>query len=215
MAHRSRGIPPSEAESWGRTYEKTPYRELPWFSARPYPWVKENVVAGAFRRGSRVLDLGCGAGTNSLFLARSGLRVTGIDLAPGAVDAARARAGKGKVRAEFRVGDVLRLPFTDRAFGGAIDVGCFHTLPVRLRQEYAREVARVLRPEAKLLLSWVAREHQSPMGPPHRPSLEEVTAALEREFLFLRTEFRIGWRDHLPAYHSVLERRSAPQPPPR
>ena len=76
------GIPPSEAAAWQRTYEKSSYRDLPWFSPRPYGWVRENVVAGVFRPRSRILDLGCGAGTNSLFLARSRFRVSGIDLAP-------------------------------------------------------------------------------------------------------------------------------------
>ncbi|MFY9717427.1 MAG: class I SAM-dependent methyltransferase [Thermoplasmata archaeon] len=209
------GIPPSEAAAWQRTYEKSSYRDLPWFSPRPYGWVRENVVAGVFRPRSRILDLGCGAGTNSLFLARSRFRVSGIDLAPGAIEAARARASRAGLRVDFRVGDALRLPYADRTFGGAIDVGCFHTLPLRLRSAYATELARVLRPGGAYLLSWVAREYQESMGPPHRPSLEEVALSLESRFLFHRTEYSVGWRGRLPAYHARLERRSTPQPPPK
>jgi SAM-dependent methyltransferase len=215
MTERRPRVPTSEAAAWKRTYERTPYRDLPWFSSRPYGWVRENVVAGAFRPGSRILDLGCGAGTNSLFLARSRFRVSGIDLAPGAIEAARSRAARAGLRADFRVGDALRLPFTDGAFAGAIDVGCFHTLPLRLRTAYAAELARVLRPGGTYLLSWVAREYQEPMGPPHRPSLEEVTRALESRFVFHRTEFSLGWRARLPAYHARLERRMTPQPHPK
>ena len=90
------------------------------------------------------------------------------------------------------MGDVLQLPFPDQHFGGAIDVGCFHTLPRELRAAYAKELARMIHPRRTFVLSWVAREHGGERGPPHRPSLEEVTSALEDEFLFLHTEFRPG-----------------------
>ncbi|MCI4349714.1 MAG: class I SAM-dependent methyltransferase, partial [Thermoplasmata archaeon] len=108
--------------------------------------MRKTVESGGLVRGSRVLDIGCGAGTNALFLARSGFRTSGIDLAPGAIRAGQKRAGDAGLDVDFRVGDALRLPFPRARFGGLIDIGCFHTLPVRLRKQYADEAARVLRP---------------------------------------------------------------------
>ena len=96
-----------------------------------------------------MLDIGCGAGTNCLFLAKEGYRVSGIDLAPGAIDAARERARRAHLEVDFRVGDAVHLPFPQRTFGGVNDFGCFHTLPIRLRPGYCHEVARVLRPGAR------------------------------------------------------------------
>jgi SAM-dependent methyltransferase len=167
------------------------------------------------RPGTRVLDVGCGAGTNALFLARSGFVASGVDLAPPAIEAAQRRARQAGLSVDFRVGDALRLPYPGGSFGALVDVGCFHTLPVPLRGAYARELARVLRPQGRYLLSWVGREATRAFGPPHRPSLEEATAAFEREFLFLRTEFEGRPSIHLPIYHALLERRGVPQPPPR
>ncbi len=173
------------------------------------------VEEGWFRPGTRVLDVGCGAGTNLLHLARSGLRASGIDLAEGAIEAARERARRQGLDVDARVADVLRLPYEDGTFGGAIDIGCFHTLPPALRRAYARELHRVLRPGATHALSWIGREAAELRGPPHRPSLEEVTAALEDEFLFLRTEFDDRRPGRLSAYHAILERRKRPRPPRR
>jgi SAM-dependent methyltransferase len=173
--------------------------------------------SGTWKPGTKVLDLGCGAGTNSLFLARQGFHVTGIDLGEGAVRAATERARRAGVAAEFRVGDVTKLPFAEGAFGGAIDVGCFHTLPLDLRPAYAKEVARILRPRRVLALSWIAREFKGDRGPPHRPSVEEVAHALEEEFLFLRAEYWPSYtgrpqKDAPPVYVAWLGRRSFPRP---
>lgn len=212
-------LPAEMREQWSRTYAETPYRDLPWFSPTPTAWVTEGVRDGWWKKGARILELGCGAGTNSLFLAKSGFKVSGVDVAEGAITAARSRAEAAGLRVDFRVGDVLRLPYPDRHFGGAVDIGCFHTFPIRLRSAYAREVARVLRPRATFALSWVGREARQKWGPPHRPSVEEVAAALEEKFLFLRTEFRArkGFRSAsgLPVYCAALGRRSIPRPPVR
>lgn len=214
------GISRRSREEWQETYERTPYHELPWFSPRPYPWVELAVKERWWRPGTRILDVGCGAGTNALFLARSGFKVSGLDVAAGAIESAKARASAAGLTVDFRVGDALDLPYGPRVFGGAIDIGCFHTLPVRFRRRYARELARVLRPRRSFALSWVAREHGSPLGPPHRPSLEEVASAFEDEFLFLRTEYRpsaTGRRSPgaPPVYCAHLARRSFRRPPRR
>jgi len=207
-------LPSESAERWRRTYAETPYRELPWFSPRAYRWLRTMVAEGRLRRGSRVIDLGCGAGTNALYLARSGFRVSGVDIAPGAIDAATRRAQRAGVVVDLRVGDVLRLPYASGEFAAATDVGCFHTLPEPLRPAYSAEVSRVLRPGGSLLLSWVAREHTGPHGPPHRLSLAEVTSVLEPNFLFRSVEYSDPPRRGLRAYQAQLERRRTLQPPP-
>ncbi|MGA7923048.1 MAG: class I SAM-dependent methyltransferase [Thermoplasmata archaeon] len=202
-------------EAWRKTYEGTDYRRLPWFSSSPSPVVREGVQKKWFARGTRVLDIGCGAGTNCLFLAKEGYRVSGIDLAPGAIDAARERARRAHLEVDFRVGDAVHLPFPQRTFGGVNDFGCFHTLPIRLRPGYCHEVARVLRPGGTYLLSWMAREFPCKrFGPPHRPSLEEVTRVFEHNFIFRRAEYSDRGRGLPKFYTAVLERRARPQPPP-
>ena len=213
---RRRGVAGAVRARWATTYEKSGYRDLPWFAEGPAPPVERAVGDGFLRPGAPVLDVGCGAGSNVLFLARQRFRAFGIDLAPAAVRAAKARAAAGGLTIDVREGDALALEFDDATFGGAVDIGCFHTLPVGRRGDYAREIARVLRPGGSLLLSWVARESPGDFGPPHRPSLREVTDALERRFLFSRTEFHAAGDDRrLATYDARLLRRSTPQPPRR
>ncbi len=208
-----RGSSPSHRASWRATYERLPYDRLPWFEPGPSLSVKLAVADGFLPKGGEVLDIGCGAGSNVLFLGKSGFRAHGVDLSPGAVTAARARAAEAHVVADIQEGDALALRFADGCLDGVVDHGCFHTLPMSRRGDYAREVHRVLRPGGSFVLAWVAREHTAPMGPPHRPSVQEVAAALESRFLFTRVEFNPGREDGaLSSYIGFLSRRSAPYP---
>jgi SAM-dependent methyltransferase len=211
-----RGSSDEHRAQWRATYAETPYDELPWFDPGPSIGVRRAVEEGFLPMTGSVLDIGCGAGSNLLYLADLGYRVHGVDLSPGAVEAAQQRAKEAALRVDIREGDALDLPFPDGSMDVLVDNGCFHTLPIPRRPDYAAEVERVLRPEGRFVLSWVAREHTSPVGPPHRPSLGEVTTLLEPRFLFARTGFRSASEPVGPAvYFAFLIRRSEPYPPPR
>ena len=55
------------------------------------------------------LDVGCGTGDNSIYLAQHGWQVTGVDFVPKAVEKARAKAAAAGVRVDVRHGDATRL----------------------------------------------------------------------------------------------------------
>lgn len=210
----ARGLSNRARALWRATYERTPYDQLPWFASGPSPSTRIAVADGFLPKGGSVLDIGCGAGSNVIFLARHGYDAHGIDISPGAVAAARKRASRAGVRVDVREGDALALPFPRGILDGAIDHGCFHTLPISRRAEYAVEIHRVLRRGGGFVLTWIAREHTGARGPPHRPSLEEVARIFEPGFLFTRSAFRPASGSGGPAsYMTFLTRRSAPQPP--
>ncbi len=98
------------------------------------------------------LELGCGTGTNSIFLAQHGWQVVGIDFSPKAIELARQKAQTAEVPIEFRVGDVTRLDFLHDPFDLALDVSCFHGLSPEDKVHYAREVTRLTHPHSTLLL---------------------------------------------------------------
>lgn len=209
----------AEKEAWDERYRTTPYQELPWYSRTPWPEVVRAVGEHWWIPGSRIIDIGCGAGSNSLYLARSGFHVTGVDISDAAIAAARERAAKAGLKIDFQVADVLDLPFKDDHFGGAVDIGCFHTLSESKRRAYSREIGRVIHARRALSLSWIAREHTAELGPPNRLSVEDVTTALEPEFLFQSVEYlptASGGRRRgpMPMYAARLGRRSFPQAPP-
>lgn len=125
----------------------------------------------------RALDLGCGSGTDSVYLAEHGWEVTGVDMVPEALDLARQRAGAFSVSARFVEGDVTHLqdfgvsgPFTL-----ILDFGCLHTLPPDQRSAYVDSVSAVAAPGATFLLYGFARP------PALSPMQAGLTAAEVRE----------------------------------
>ena len=92
----------------------------------------------------RALELGCGTGTNSVWLAQQGFEVTGVDVAPLAVEQANKRAQAAGVQVHFVVADVLHLPDLDGPFAFFFDRGCYHAVRRSAPQQYAPAVARQL-----------------------------------------------------------------------
>src|SRR5262249_34565014 len=115
---------------------------------------------------SRALELGCGTGTNSVWLAQQGFEVTGIDLAPLAVEKAERRAHAAGGNVHFVGADVLHLPDLDGRVEFFFDRGCYHAVRRNAPEQYAPAVARQLTSGARgLVLAGNAREPHDP-GPP-------------------------------------------------
>jgi cyclopropane fatty-acyl-phospholipid synthase-like methyltransferase len=92
------------------------------------------------------LELGCGIGRFSRYLAQQGLTATGVDFSAIAIAKALKRVAQDDVRPEFLVGDVTHLDALKGPFDISFDVGCFHCLDSNAQQGYVSEVFRVLRP---------------------------------------------------------------------
>jgi SAM-dependent methyltransferase len=126
----------------------------PWDSGVPPPELVEVVEGTQALPPGRALDLGCGTGTNVVYLAQHGWSPTGIDFVPRAIAAARKRAQQARVGADLRLGDVTRLAELDLPgpFDLLLDLGCYHSLAQAQRGDYARGAAYVARPGATFLL---------------------------------------------------------------
>ncbi|HEV2448914.1 MAG TPA: class I SAM-dependent methyltransferase [Thermoplasmata archaeon] len=199
-----------------KTYREKDYRSLPWFSARPTPWVARAVRQGWVHRG-RSLDLGCGAGTLALWLAQRGFQATGLDASASAIAIANRRRPRGRRNPRFQVASALDPPFAARSFDLATDIGLLHTLSPAQRRRYARGLARVLRPGGDYLLTAFAREERrGDVGPPYRLSVAEVVDLFEPGFEVHRVETGSEWKeDGVPrSYAFHFRRRRSPQPPP-
>jgi SAM-dependent methyltransferase len=135
---------------------KTFYRLgfVPW-DGHPLAKSLQDLVEGDGALGpGAALDLGCGTGDSSIYLAKNGWRVTGVDFVARAVDKARAKAEANKVAVNFVRADVTRLSSggIGSTFGLIVDNGCLHGMSPDDRDAYVREVTAVAAPDARLLL---------------------------------------------------------------
>ena len=100
------------------------------------------------------LDIGCGTGDNSIYLAKHGWEVTGVDFVAKAIDKARAKAAANNVTVKFVHADATHLSSegVGSNFALIVDNGCLHGMSDEDRDAYVREVAKVAAPDARLLI---------------------------------------------------------------
>lgn len=100
------------------------------------------------RRQMNALDLGCGAGAQTFFLAKELRFATGIDGSVWAIGRCNSLASEVAIGAapHFQVGDVCDLKFPDNTFAMAVDAACLHHLAGNDFGVALKEVHRVLRP---------------------------------------------------------------------
>ncbi len=157
-------------------YNGTP----PWDIGRPQGEFVRLAEAGEIV-GS-VLDVGCGTGENSIYLADRGHDVVGVDGAPLAIEKAKAKAEERGVDVMFLVEDALELRSLQRRFDTAIDCGLFHTFDDRERAAFTRSLGSVLRPGGRYFMLCFSDREPRGFGP-RRVSQREIRRTFER-----------GWR---------------------
>lgn len=123
-------------------YANTRFTSLPWHSELP---PKELVKSVALVNKGYALDVCCGAGTNSIYLAASGFIVKGIDVSASAIKIARRRAAKSGLEIDFEVGDVLSLDDVS-SYDFVFDRGCFHHISDSEKPEFVRKIHRAIKP---------------------------------------------------------------------
>lgn len=172
--------------------------DVPWDIGEPPDHFVDFVRSRPIQPG-RTLDIGCGTGTNSIWLARQGFTVLGVDVSGIAIERAREKLGDADLPCRFAALDFLHEPLPNGPFDFVVDVGCFHVFDeADDRALFAERVSEVLAPEG-LWLSFIGstegpeRDH----GPPRR-SLRDVVDAVEPslEILEIRS---VEFRAHIPS----------------
>ncbi|MBE0696786.1 MAG: class I SAM-dependent methyltransferase, partial [Anaerolineaceae bacterium] len=120
---------------------------IPWDQTDPPPEVID--IATHLPVG-RALDLGCGYGRASIYLAGLGWQVDGVDFVAQAIEGARIRALQAGVseRVRFHQSPVTQLDFLQEPCDFALDVGGAHGLTDMELYDYHRELVRLLKPGA-------------------------------------------------------------------
>jgi SAM-dependent methyltransferase len=146
----------------------------------------------AVRRGTRLLDIGCGSGYAAAMAAERGAHVTGIDITPELIAIARERLPGG----DFVTGGMDALPFDDGAFDAAVGFNAFQFADDPITA--VREAARVLKPGGLLAATTFAEPERNestalhvaleplrnagPSSTGHAPYELSVPGGLERLF---------------------------------
>lgn len=104
----------------------------------------------AAERGLRVLEIGCGLGTDGAQFALAGANYTGVDLTEASIELARKKFELSGLRGEFRVADAEKLDFADDSFDLVYSHGVLHHTPDTASA--VREIYRVLKPGGRAIV---------------------------------------------------------------
>src|SRR5256714_4537907 len=100
--------------------------------------------------GLRVLEIGCGMGTDGAQFAQAGAVYTGVDLTDAAIKLARKRFELSGLQGNFQVADAENLKFPDESFDLVYSHGVLHHTPDTARA--VREIHRVLKPGGRAIV---------------------------------------------------------------
>lgn len=194
------------ADEWNREYGSGVYRDK-WSLDWPTADLVATVSALRFHRGLAAVDLGCGSGSEALYLASKGFRVTAIDLSPVAVQIARQRARVAELQVDFRVASVFDLPVAAAAIDFANDRGCLHSLPHEAWPKYAKELARVLKPGGYALIRGSSNRNDPSFATISSETIEANFDASVFEHLAIDEIRLCASHNHLVAALVLLQRR--------
>jgi SAM-dependent methyltransferase len=171
----------------GRIWYSILYRfSPPWDTGIPAPELVR--ILAALPPGTAI-DLGCGTGTNLLYLAEHGWKVTGVDFVGRAIAAAKRKLGSRP--AMLLTADVANLAALNLPgpYDLALDMGCFHSLVRADHPRYACGLAHWMKPGGLFLLYAWQPEHP---GDSRGIAREEVVACFEGDFQLFQYEQGTG-----------------------
>lgn len=144
--------------------------------------------------GMKVLEVGCGTGTNLMLYHRAGCSAYGIDLSPSMLEIARTKLGEG---ADLQLGDASNMPYQNNFFDLVIAMFLLHEMPSEIRPQVMREMIRVTKREGKIL---IIDFHSSPIRFPKGWIYKAVILFFER----------VAGREHFSNYREFLSRKGLP-----
>ncbi len=122
-------------------------KETPWVTGAVGIVLLKKVISGKIDVGLKVLEIGCGVGTESVYLSRQGMDVTAVDFNENALNKAKHLAKFYSTDVDFIHEDFLEIDIESisKNFDLVIDKNCFHHIPVSDRTKYASNVFNILK----------------------------------------------------------------------
>ncbi len=165
-----------------------------WYRVGKPPWIidqaQPDLIEAAEKvevRGPMVLDVGCGDGSNAIFLASRGFNVTGVDVSAKAISIAKQKAYEAGVDVTFIRLDALNIGTLGKRFDTIIDFGLFHNLAGNNRELYVQALGDVCVSKGQLLMQCLGDQAGEYDVYPHRFGPQPLS---QDE---IRSSFSKGW----------------------
>lgn len=142
----------SRAGIWWDKFYSDRSKPCPFFVRHPDESLAQYVYDGLIQPG-RAIDMGCGNGRNSIFLARHGFSVEAVDYSKAAIEWARELAEEAGVSISLKQASVFDLDLQAATYDLVYDSGCFHHIPPHRRTQYVELIIGALRPGGWLCLT--------------------------------------------------------------
>jgi ubiquinone/menaquinone biosynthesis C-methylase UbiE len=144
--------------------------------------------------GMKVLEVGCGTGSNLMLYRQAGCSVYGIDLSPSMLAVARNKLGEG---ADLQLGDASSMAYQENFFDLVIAMFLLHDMSSEIRPAVMREIIRVTKPEGRVL---IIDFHPGPIPFPKGWIYKAVILFIER----------VAGREHFSNFRDFLLRKGLP-----
>ena len=210
---------------WQKLWQDPKVVEM-WEQFTPLPEVMALADRLEVEGGRRLLDIGCGLGRHTVYLAARGLDVTGTDYSPEALRVCRQNLATAGLTANLLEVDMTEIPFPDGHFDGFVASHAIHHCDGPALQRIIRLISQKLRSGGRLVWAtqstrhwrlgmgkeidpgtWVDADHWEGSVPHHYCSEEEVRDLLKDYIIesMVEHEFREGEHSHF--HWRVLARR--------
>jgi methyl halide transferase len=189
-------------ERWDRAYRG---QQRPGWDTGLIADDLKRAVSEGHIKPCRIVELGCGSGTNAIFLASQGFDVTAIDVAPTALGIADAKARKAGVGVRWLLADVLNLPDLG-TFDLIFDRGCYHNVRYANAAGFVEAVRQLSHPGSRALI--VSLNRAGPPGVLEQTMRDDFSASFD--FVWLKeSEIQTGpdGAQRRPSWSLMLQRK--------
>lgn len=134
-----------DSEWWNNFYSNKD-KPIPFFRDIPDENLISYLNSGKLKQG-KALDIGCGNGRNSLYLAQKGFEVCGVDFSNTSIEWARQKAKEQSIDVSFLCQSIFDFQDKPESFDFIYDGGCLHHIKPHRRNQYLKIILKYLKPD--------------------------------------------------------------------
>ena len=131
--------------NWDKVFTESPGKDLAYPDESLIRFVSQTLSNKIQKRKIKILEIGCGTGSNLWYLSKKGYSVYGIDSSKKAIFLSKARCKKEKVKCKIRFMDAAKLQFKDNFFDMVLDIECLYSNSYENTKLILDEIFRVLK----------------------------------------------------------------------